>query len=59
MYLEKKRLANGRYRYLVPCPKCKDTRWIADIRASRCMKCKKTRELAFVEFGQAIVNIVE
>jgi len=50
MYLERKRLENGKYRYLVKCPDCPRERWIADIRStdSRCRSCaKKARVLNF------------
>ena len=39
MYLEKRRLENGRYDYLVKCKACPDTRWTRDIRGERCRPC--------------------
>ena len=41
MYLDKKRLENGRYRYLLQCADCPDQRWTGDIRSSRCRSCAK------------------
>ena len=39
MYLDKRRLENGRYEYLVKCQACPDTRWTRDIRGKCCKPC--------------------
>ncbi len=46
MYLDKKRLPNGRYKYLVKCVSCPDVRWVMDTRGKRCKACSvKSRTL--------------
>ncbi len=48
MYIEKRRLENGRYEYLVKCTSCPDIRWTSDIRAPRCRACSvKGRTLGY------------
>ena len=48
MYLERNRLENGRYEYLVVCPGCNKQRWIRDLRTKKCRSCaKKDRAFTF------------
>jgi hypothetical protein len=48
MYLDKRMMANGRYRYLIACPDCYKERWISDLRAKRCKECaRKAKVLNF------------
>ena len=50
MYLERKVSPEGKYRYLVKCKDCNETRWVSDAKSSgkRCRSCaKKARVFNF------------
>ena len=47
MYIEKKRMESGAYKYKMMCESCGDERWVSCTRSKRCFGCREVHELNY------------